>query len=394
MAKTFIIRPTSLVQGGTPYYDVQFVPQPPDSGAWIQDSTGGSPHTILDCILSQTWVNIFQAAVSADTVTVSFSDVLRFIFSGNCIYLDGSLTPISFSALPAGFIATSASVKIDPSILPEVNLGGSSHYYLQQANGFAGVVDTPSYPYANPDIVNILSFGCGLEVHILNIPAVSQGNVVLIFNLRVEGTYSIGATRFTLQNSTTPVRAGDKVKVTSLTGGLDGVAQIVISDPTTGLSVTIDAGSYYIILQQPDMFWFYIPFDFVGDDDLITIELIGDGVEFSGSVDLGTLQLLSEDATGIYELVKGQTNDIIYTRDGYTTDPSLLMLPDMMENELYYDNDDFFSLLRYPYQILSSEDYQDDIDQSDFSITSSARFVIVPLNVEIPSPFIKTAFLP
>jgi hypothetical protein len=205
---------------------------------------------------------------------------------------------------------------------------------------------------------------------------------------------------FTLENPLVPIRVGDKVKfITDIsesaaqggtaTGILNGVTQIQLSyvDPVTGLPelIIINTGvddnesSNYIIAQQSNELWFYLPIGFGTFSGTVTVTFIGDGIQFSGSVVAGTLQVLFEDASGIYSLKVSQTNDILYFRAGYITDTSLLMLP--TEDEIYY-----------PYKILA-QSYVDE-EFSDFSIISILRIPIALINVEIPSPFIRTAFLP
>jgi hypothetical protein len=120
------------------------------------------------------------------------------------------------------------------------------------------------------------------------------------------------------------------------------------------------------------------------------------GTEFSGSVSAGTINILFADASGIYLLVKGQTNDILYFREKYTTINQLLFLS-FAEDESDYivksqevDNT-FFSMIDYPTAVLAeTEDY----DYDDFSIIGVPTTAILLYNVEIPSPFIKTGFLP
>ncbi len=68
------------------------------------------------------------------------------------------------------------------------------------------------------------------------------------------------------------------------------------------------------------------------------------------------------------------------------------MLPNMMDDEVY--EDDFFSMLGYPKQILSQNDIDEDYEVGDFTIVATLRPSIVLVDVEIPSPFIKTSFLP
>jgi len=311
---------------------------------------------------------------------------------GNCYYLDGSITPISFAGLPVGFTPSGNLILSSPQSV----IGGGFFNVLQVPADATGHL-TLTYGIYGPKTITVTGFllandvvliGANDLIALLTIQcAITHvalfGNEALVFDsIDISGNYVITKQEFAIENPTVPIRAGDKVKITSVNGLLTGVEQIQVN------GVIVD--SSYIIIQQPFSLWFYLPPEFVTFSGLITVTLVGDGVQFSGSVVAGVLQILSEDATGIYELVKGQTNDVLYTRDGYATDLSLLMLPSMLEDEPY--EDDFFSLLAYPYRILADDDYQDDI--TNFNLIATQRFVIVPLSVEIPSPFIKTAFLP
>lgn len=216
---------------------------------------------------------------------------------------------------------------------------------------------------------------------------------------------------FLLNNPTTTVNIGDKVKITSITGGLDAVTEIDLSfiDPVKGnqtLSIdtltgnvtfpdgTVLIGSYPIIIQQADILWFYLPFGFGVFSGLVSITLIGDGVQFSGSIMIGALTLLYENTTGIYNLVDDQTDDILYTRNGFITDTNLIMLPDMRDDEVYNEFDTFFDLLGYPQRVLAQDDLDENYEQNDFSEISIIRQVVSTETVEIPSPFVRTAFLP
>lgn len=439
---TFIIRPTVLSSGGSPYTNSYGTSVEAGFGQWSQ--YGMSSFTIPEVLASQTWLNYFIAYGGLDTLPFSWSDTIRLDFTGNSIYLDGSLTPISFAGLPAGFTALSAAVEIDPSIdtTTYTSAGSSAHYYLQKSAGDNGVVDTPSSAYnfsafPKPSMLGIINDGCGFRVDL----DVQNGtaHIVNIFDLHVEGTYEISASQFSLENPTVPIRVGDKVKIVApatfnsdgiaIPGVLDGVVQVQLSytDPVTGdtriiaINTDIDQNPsliidgvfdsdgliisgpdsieywwlYWIIFQQPYLFWFYIPWGFGSFSGSVTITLIGDGIQFSGSVVLGTLQVLYEDASGIYTLVKDQTNDILYFRDGYITDTDVLMLSDMRGDEIYYTDEDFFNQLPYPYKILSQSFIdEEDYEVEDFSMISTLRIPIVTKSVEIPSPFIRTAFLP
>jgi hypothetical protein len=323
---------------------------------------------------------------------------LAFTLQGNCFSLDGN-APISYATLPAGFTPTTAILRktggtevgdVTKRLLADVShiKYGFGIYGAELFSPGGGGITYPFGPLnltgpvpSSFDLTTFLTF----DFDISTLDNVIGGTQVIVWkNLEVYGTYDIiqavvVKTRFTLQ--TAPVYVGDQVSVTSADGGLDTVTQVI-------------AGSQIIndfIFQTPNLLLFYLPIDLGTFSGPVTITLIGDGTQFSGSVNLGTLTVLYEDASGIYSLVNGQTNDILYFRQGYITDMSLIMLPDIREDEMY--EDDFFSLLSYPSKILSS--FDDEVDeQGDFSEISTSRAVFVTRSVEIPSPFVKTAFLP
>jgi hypothetical protein len=258
---------------------------------------------------------------------------------------------------------------------------------------------------------------------------------------------------FILENpTTTPIRIGDTIVVSSditSPGMIGGVKQIQLSyiNPITNLvqiiainsddSIIINGiflngvivpgpngvvwhNTYPIIIKRNNVLWLNVPFILlnypvpinfspIGFDPitfvpikfslkklrfkkpsiLLTVKFVGDGLQFSGSVLAGTLTVLLEDSSGIYTLDKDQTSDILYFRDGYTTNINMLMLPE--EDMLYEDS--FFDSLSYPYRILSPANLNED-EYEDFSVISTLQVVVNLLSTRIPSPFIKTAFLP
>jgi hypothetical protein len=395
--KTFILRPTRFISGG-PINPPIVAPW----ATWFFDDISIPGTTIVDAIIEETSL---YALMASATPLLAFDNALRFDFFGNSCYLDGSLIPISFDTLPAGFTPLTAEVKV------EVDLTNNANFYLQQNELAQGTINSKTFPYSLiPTALSLFNNGCGFRA-VLDSSAGSSA-IFYIYNLRIEGTYTIQASQFTLENSNIPVKTGDKAKVSTYIaagsagisgqtqqGILNGVAQIQLSyiDPITGDTeyIYLDSNSYYIILQEYNILWFYIPFgfnlSFRTRGGNVNISLIGNGVQFSGTVLLGTLQVLAEDASGIYSLVSGQTSDELYFREGYTTNIQRIMLPDIIEDTIY--RDDFFSLMTYPVKILSRNNFDED-ETGDFSIIASLQVVTILRDVEIPSPFATTAFLP
>lgn len=415
---TFIIRPTSLLSGGTP-----FVSAIPNRYAGWVDNLGTRPSILIPITLIT--ANPGDGAyfiIEIDNLDppIFYNASARFGFVGLSIYLDGSLTPIDFSGLPSGFTPLSASVKMVCGGITLGNTTNFTQYQLQQAFGVDGPVnDTNSfgndfpYPSPVPTILNLISNGCGVHV-IGEADLFGAGSQIdNMYNLRVEGTYTIVASSspITIQNSNIPVTIGDKVKIiidpttldpTVPPPDLTTVTKIELKyiDPDTGIEQTIIIDSttnpYNIIVQQKYVIWIYVPIGFpifkTTKVVITDITLVFEGKQFTGSILVGTLPILLEDSSGIYTLVKGQTHDIIYSRDGYITGSGIIMLPDMLEDEVYPDS--FFSLLSYPYKILAENDSDEDNQQGDFSMIGISTIPILIQSVEIPSPFIKTAFLP
>jgi hypothetical protein len=403
------------------------------------DGTLGTSDADLIAGLISTDSSIAVLGCGADINSNTAVDgVIRFDFdqSSAIISLDGN-PAISFNSLPAGFTPLSAVLSVLADGTEAAGVFGTS-LFLQldtftesgqfNPSNIISIAATLAYNFSilpKPTILDIINNGFGFRWAFHAIPNTPNPDLPAnnqfgdIYNYSFTGTYTIQQSSFTpiLQNPTVPVRVGDKVKIISSAGGLDEVKQVQLTynDPVTGLpqvitlnidsqdpSITVDGvtiyGLNFIILQQPDFFWFYLPWQlgsFAGD---LTITLIGDGTQFSGSVALGSLNILYEDASGIYSLASNQTNDILYFRDGYTTDIKMLMLPSMLEDdESYRIDEDFFSLLPYPKKILSQSDVLDDVDDfedNNLLITSVTRSVVVTEEIEIPSPFVRTAFLP
>lgn len=400
---TFKIRPTQLVQGGSAYIsNVGSVPV--IYNGWYNAAQPTDGFTIIQIIRSLASDNKgpLVATVNNNPSPISFNDTLRFSFTGNSIYLDGSLTPIDFFSLPAGFTPLTATLDLHPSGIATQPFAGSSNFYLQFGTLTEGLANISSFSYSSPPTsLDLINNGCGIRVAII-VSDIGDLADVEIQELVLTGTYGIASSQFTLQNPTTPIYVGSKIKVFSNSeandpGNFTHFSQVkldFVADDGFIQTIFLNFDSYYFIVWQQPELWFYLPRELGHRRGKVTITLIGDGIQFTGSVVLGTLDVLYEDASGIYSLVKGQTDDVLYFREGYTTDTQEIMLPDMMNEELFV-GDDFFNMLPFPRRILAQNDLSDDYETpSDLSVISSLRTVIVAKDTEIPSPFIKTAFLP
>ena len=212
--------------------------------------------------------------------------------------------------------------------------------------------------------------------------------------------------------NTSPARVGDKIIINSTLASLafmGGTIQIQLSYPGHLITLVLGSGSQdpYLIVDDVIYYWinlvfiqtdfqmqFYLPFGFGRYAGPVTITLIGNGTQFSGSVLAGVLNVLYADASGIYSLTEGQTNDTLYFRDGYTTDIKFLFLNS--ENEIYDDN--YFSMKQERLRMLAMNDFEyedyEDYEDNFFTITGALRIPVTTIETEIPSPFVMTAFLP
>ncbi len=366
-------------------------------GSWDRDF----PTSVIGCSISQAAEallfsdtnRIFQQS-GAGTYSAKF-------FMGN-ITLSGGFPEdgvyASINNLPPGVTPVTAIPQATTS-----HPGSDAGYTFTITALGAGVGgSTPTSNITISYIYNTIPSMLQLTTEEIGVTVTHPGTYGAIKGLFITGTYAIvqqQSSLVTIQNSTVPIGTGSKIQISATAGfgGLGSVTQIQLSYlDSSGVEqfVYINSGSYDIIVQSDTELWFYLPLNH-WYYAIITVTLIGDGTQFSGSIIAGTLQVLFENASGIYELVKSQTNDVLYFRSGYTTNIELLMLPDIKEDEIYYSNEDLFNNLSYPTKILVQNFIdEEDYEQGDYSMISVLSFAIVPLSVEIPSPFIKTAFLP
>lgn len=377
---------------------------------------------------------------------------LQFTSFGNCINLNSSPNFIPFAGLPSGFTPVSANVQV-------IDTGGganppSSFSFLFGSDTLTlgGYVPEPhqyglTYAAGNiPSIQSLYGRICNVIVNSISPEQIhykigendSAGGFPTLF-LIVSGNYIIdpNTSPITTITNTAPVRVGDKITVTG--GGLDGITYILLTYLNSiGIPVTTIIPSWDIIVQQPNLLVFYLSpcgivlnysttlsdlpsaLAFVASADqayvaenldlnnaelclgtfsgYADVTVVGNGVQFTGSVDLGFINILFANVSGIYNLVRGQTNDVLYFRAGYTTDPELLFLQFISEEDKSEspaakasEDSDFYAMLSYPSASMAQTEEQ---DYEDMTVTGAARVVVITESVEIPSPFVQTSFLP
>jgi hypothetical protein len=283
---------------------------------------GGSDSEILAGINSaNSLLNKLLGGRTCGTPDTVGSEVhIRFGYglSTNNISLDGN-PAISFDNLVPGFKISSAQLQITVSLQAtfapttanlergQLDTKDIKANLSPYTSIFATVSDDWDYsnPTLGPTIFQVIQDGFGLDF----VPSVTGDTPFFVkaFNAFVIGLYDIVADGFSL-DTIGPATNGDTISV-SATSGLDTInkVQIQYNDGTT---VTIDVTSF--VTQTPTSLTFILPFlGFTG-----TAQLFMQGTSFSGSVLLGSLEVLVENGSGIYEIVPGKTNDTIYVNSG------------------------------------------------------------------------------
>lgn len=127
---------------------------------------------------------VFVAADGQEVrLPVGEDGLLRFSFTGDSFYLDGSGVPVSFAGLPAGFTPTSAHV-----IGEWVTNSAFAHFYLQQSALSEGPIDLADFPYAEvPTAINLWGNGLGIRAVGYDFAA----NPMRVDALRITGDYII-----------------------------------------------------------------------------------------------------------------------------------------------------------------------------------------------------------
>lgn len=353
---------------------------------------------------------------------------IKFNMDTSSIVLDGN-APIAFSGLPLGFTVLSAILNVQFSNIS----GGSTSFkrglteILFQSSDVGVPLNIPIIGNLTP--INLFNDTYGADF--ITLAGASPAATVALTALNITGTYKLQLTAINpvIVNPTIPVLPGDKVTITSDIGGLTKITQINLTytDPITGATkliilvpqppkegITINGifiqtpgiivnGIFIswidlIFVKQDAKLIFYMPPGFKKYQGPVTVTFAG--TNFAGFVSAGTLNVVFADSSGIYVLDKSQTNDLLYFRNGYTTNTSLIMIPNLFElsDETY--EEDFYRLLPYPAKILASQaddsDEENEFDDfyKDYSLIATAQIVTTTNNVEIPSPFIKSAFVP
>lgn len=324
---------------------------------------GGSTDEILLYSMGNVSINYIA---TKNTGVVSAEIIFGFDTSDEIFLLDGSIIPISFNDLPAGFTITDASLFI-------ANGSNQTGSVAFQLSGFPKITNIypPGTVVFSQDIGPITNFSfiflqVTLQV-LMDTTYVGVSDFISLadfFGWGFGGNYIIQSFSFTSTIDTPAVNTigpNNKIKITSthdinpsialdlshiVTNGIDKATGSYNQLNDTGIS---GVGLTWVNLAGVTQYY-YIPLRYLDPDKLIPEEFIpitptllefeippelalliwqdptipgwpdipvtpivyGDGTQFSGWVGLTSMTITLVNASGIYRLVKNKTNDTLY----------------------------------------------------------------------------------
>ena len=217
----------------------------------------------------------------------------------------------AFAGLPAGFTPTSA-LGVCSVVL---NNGSGLCTFTVQMGGETFAADATS--------ANIFTGQSALDLNNDNIIITGHtqnncGDNVSInplgTNITISGTWTAFAFTWDFPQDGEEIDIQDDPLVT-ITSGTDPLTDLNLEE----LTIAMGSCPIEIVTQTPTLLVFRVPASCSGDGTLDVVAT-GNGVQFSGSVTLGTLDILLTNASGIYKLTMGKRNDTLYSsaRDGST----------------------------------------------------------------------------
>jgi hypothetical protein len=325
-------------------------------------------------------VNDLPAGFTPLTVQLNYSGGIQNVDLGFISFFDGTDAGANANCIFTVFFDLMTTMRVLSA--------GNNSYFTPPASFVDG-----RYPGASA--IDLFNNGYGFEFVDNDFP---DENLLSLDYLNITGTYEIVQQQTTIPpitvQNTLPVQAGDPITINDTSGTLEGVSSIILT-PATGSPITVPFDSYYIITQIPNQLVFYLPIGFGTYTGPLTITLVGNGIEFSGSVTAGTVTVSFADGSGIYVLQDNQPYDDLYLRTQITTIQELfLQLDEDLSNSFAIkseENSDFYSQLTYPRAVLAQSE-EDELDS--FSLIGALSNATLTNTVPIPSPFIKTSFLP
>lgn len=288
---TYLLRPTAVSQ---------------KDGIWTTSPGGLTTDAALQAaIFSSGGVIIFD-----NDATAPLDDSIRFNLG---YYLDGSGVETPFNSLPAGFFPTSALLKVLTGVF---DVGCTGKLQFDAATESPAFSSSGTQLYAYPGslgALDLISNGAGIRF--IRAGGGGAGSASFDF-LRIDGDYSIDTFQYTLSPTGT-VAVGDEITVTSDPNSPNPL-------DLTEMTVKVNGKEVTPTVQTVNLLIFIIPPWVDGD---FPVEFIGDGTQFSGSILAATLTVLFTDASGVYVITPGKTNDTVYNNSPVNDDTIDIKFP-------------------------------------------------------------------
>lgn len=404
---------------------------------------------LLNAIVKPDLLSLSSAYKSGGTGPHSLpTGIIDYVYDigANIISLDGS-TPVSFFGLPVNFTLTSvtltlsggdgqtnnASVTCTQTLDLTLSSEGNTLtlHSVRNAPADSLLVDYNGLLVLNftitPTIFQLLTGGFHIQASGNNTSVLDFGTILFRIagnNNFLTGTYTLFPfpSGWILNTpSPNPTTIGGSITIESTPpvgssdGGLEYIRRINLSyidDGNIARTESVQSPDFVSVAPDGTTLIFLIPvrfylYGYISYPGLVpsintrirTVTVSADvkSVNFEGSFPLGTIDILFENASGIYTLINNKTNDTFYDRNSIVTSNNIGPLGlDIFESISYYGIDEDTIIipgqpgnngLMFVQEDINSFDSLDNFE--GFSSNNAASTV----NLRILDPFAKTGFI-
>lgn len=232
------------------------------------------------------------------------SGAITSIFTGGSVITLSGLGSFFISAAPAGLqLTTNIRGFVD---------SGSTLGSPTWTSEIAGQSIGNSFgPITIPDFYSFTLAWAGL-IRVNGSTVVFPDQIdVNVVQSQITGNYIIVLSSATMTPAT-PVKIGDTIHIHA-SSKLDGVTEVNLQYLDSNLAIqTVTVLAADFVTQTATDITFLIPDDFASFSGTAYVSVVGNGIQFSGSVWLGPLTIYFADHSGIYVLTAAQHHDILY----------------------------------------------------------------------------------
>lgn len=281
---------------------------------------GGSDDVTLTTDLSVD-VGLADVYMAPTEIGIPISKQITFGFDENTAVfsLDGA-PAISFNDLPAGFVITSlgfsiATVSNIAGIVIHVKINGSDIINSPSNDAFTIYTLTfPDMPLSSTDFI-----GTQIQIAFTGTPTIDNVVQLFIESYVLSGTFTTQSFVFSWTLESDGPVEGDVTPITLSSNPLDDHA---LDLKNLDLTLDYDDGGPIsvpitnILEQDDNLFIFLVPIFPITVYKITITATDPTGKQFTGSIPLGTLPTINlTDPSGIYRLVDGKTNDTLYIQN-------------------------------------------------------------------------------